>query len=89
MEELKKLTTEELKKVYAEINKELCNRKNDERKNAYEKLINAMKEFYNSEFFGPDSNCYFEVFCEECESDIDIDFFEYLDSIIKELERKM
>jgi oligoendopeptidase F len=87
MEELKKLTTEELKKVYAEINKELFNRKNDERKNAYEKLINAMKEFYNSEFFGPDSYCYFEAFCEDCESDIDINFFEYLDLIITELER--
>ena len=48
-----------------------------------------MKEFYNSEFFGPDSSCFFEVFCEECESDIDIDFFEYLNSIIDELERKI
>lgn len=88
MEELKKLTTEELKKVYSEINKELCNRKNDERKNAYRDLINAMKKFQNSEFCGIDG-CYFEVFCEECESDIDIDFFEYLDSIITELERGM
>jgi hypothetical protein len=88
MEELKKLTTEELKKVQAEIDKELFNRRDEERKNAYGKLINAMKEFLNSDFFGIDT-CYFEAFCEECESDIDIEFFEYLDSIIKELERKM
>jgi hypothetical protein len=88
MEELKKLTTEELKKVQAEIDKELFNRRDEERKNAYGKLINAMKEFLNSDFFGIDA-CYFEAFCEECESDIDIDFFEYLDSIIKELERKI
>lgn len=86
MEELKKLTTEELRKVYSEINKELCNRRNDERKNAYRDLINAMKKFQNSDFFGIDG-CYFETFCEECESDISIDFFENFDSIIEELER--
>jgi hypothetical protein len=88
MGELKKLTTEELRKVQAEIDKELFNRRDEERKDAYGKLINAMKEFLNSDFFGIEG-CYFEAFCEECESDIDIDFFEYLDSIIKELERKI
>lgn len=86
MEELKKLTTEELKKVVAEINKELFNRKDEERKNAYQDLINAMKKFQDSEFFL--CGCVFEAYCEDCEKDIEIDFFEYFDSIITELEKE-
>lgn len=86
MEEFKNLTTEELKKVYAEINKELCNRRRDERKYIYKKLINAMKEFQNSDFYNIDK-CYFEANCDECESRTEINFFDYFESIIEELER--
>lgn len=88
MEELKNLTKEQLMKVQEKITKELFNRRGEERKNAYEKLINAMKEFQDSDFFGMDY-CSFEAYCEECESTIDIDLFECFDSIIEELERKI
>lgn len=88
MIELKNLTTEQLMKVYAEINKELCDRRNKKRENNYKKLINATKEFQETEFFGLDS-CSFTAYCEEYEDEVRIDFFEYFDSIIEELERGM
>lgn len=86
MEEFKNLTTEQLKKVVEEINKELCERRKKERQNAYENLINAMKDFQEAGFLTTDT-CYITVRCEECEYETDIDFFDFFDLVIEELER--
>ena len=88
MEELKNLTTEQLKKVIEEVNKELRERKNEERKKAYKNLINAMKDFQKTEFFDAD-NCYFEVYCDECGENTEAEFFDIYDSIIEALEREI
>lgn len=85
MEDFKNLTIEQLRKVVEEINKELCNRKIKERKNVYENLINAMKDFQKTEYYYTDT-CYLKICCQECDEETEIEFFEYFDSIIEKLE---
>lgn len=88
MEEFKNLTTEQLKQTITEINKELCNRKNEERKEAYKDLINALKKFQKTDFCNID-DCYIEIYCNYCEDKTSVNIFGYFVSMIEELERKI
>lgn len=84
MEELKDLSMEELLEVKQRITREINERVEREFKEDCKTLADTLREFLEK---GHDLSCYVAIECDYCERDTEIDLWDYIDSIMENLEK--